>query len=125
MLLKKYEGTRVDERRSIKRHPNKKGKFDCMKKNHIVKNLEEILERLDDMSKIILSADSTCDLSVDLKEHYEVNYFPFHIILEEVDYLDNIDITPKKYMMLIMKEKCCRKQLRSIWQNIWNTLRNG
>lgn len=67
-----------------------------MKKNHIVKNLEEILERLDDMSKIILSADSTCDLSVDLKEQYEVNYFPFHIILEEVDYLDNVDITPEK-----------------------------
>ena len=31
--------------------------------------------------KIILSADSTCDLDEELKERYHVNYFPLHIIL--------------------------------------------
>lgn len=48
------------------------------------------------MSKIILSADSTCDLSPELKERYEVNYYPFHIILDGQDYLDNVTITPEQ-----------------------------
>ncbi len=31
-------------------------------------------------AKIILSADSTCDLDTELKERYHVHYFPLHII---------------------------------------------
>lgn len=46
--------------------------------------------------KIILSADSTCDLGSNLKERYQVSYYPFHIILEEKDYQDNVDITVDK-----------------------------
>lgn len=46
------------------------------------------------MRKIILSADSTCDLGDELKEKYQVHYYPFHIILEGKDYQDNVDITP-------------------------------
>lgn len=46
------------------------------------------------MSKIILSADSTCDLGEELKKKYNVNYYPFHIILGENQYQDNVDITP-------------------------------
>ena len=46
------------------------------------------------MSQVILSADSTCDLGAALKEEYNVHYFPYHIILEDKDYLDNVDITP-------------------------------
>lgn len=45
------------------------------------------------MEKIILSADSTCDLDGELKERYQVHYYPLHIILEGNDYLDNVDIT--------------------------------
>ena len=48
------------------------------------------------MSQIILSADSTCDLSSALKEQYNVHYFPYHIILEDKEYLDNVDITPEE-----------------------------
>lgn len=44
-------------------------------------------------NKIILSADSTCDLGEELKARYDVHYYPFHIILEEKDYQDNVDIT--------------------------------
>ena len=53
------------------------------------------MERLIYMSsnKIILSADSTCDLGDALKARYNVHYYPFHIILEEKDYQDNVDIT--------------------------------
>lgn len=46
--------------------------------------------------KIILSADSTCDLGDQLKARYDVHYYPFHIILEEKDYQDNVDITVKE-----------------------------
>lgn len=42
--------------------------------------------------KIILSADSTCDLGEDLKERYQVNFYPFHIILGDTEYRDNVDI---------------------------------
>lgn len=48
------------------------------------------------MNKIILSADSTCDLGAELKARYQVSYYPFHIILEEKDYQDNVDITVKE-----------------------------
>lgn len=46
--------------------------------------------------KIILSADSTCDLGGELKARYGVHYYPFHIILEEKDYQDNVDITTRE-----------------------------
>ena len=46
--------------------------------------------------KIILSADSTCDLDEELKERYHVNYFPLHIILDRKEYRDNVDITPEE-----------------------------
>lgn len=42
--------------------------------------------------KVILSADSTCDLGEELKARYDVHYYPFHIILEGKDYQDNVDI---------------------------------
>ncbi len=44
------------------------------------------------MVKVI--ADSTCDLSRDLLEKYDVDIVPLHIILGEDDYQDGVDITP-------------------------------
>lgn len=46
--------------------------------------------------KVILSADSTCDMGQALKDRYQVSYYPFHIILDEKDYQDNVDITVKE-----------------------------
>lgn len=48
------------------------------------------------MRKVILSADSTCDLGDELKARYQVHYYPFHIILEGKDYQDNVDVTTKE-----------------------------
>ena len=45
--------------------------------------------------KVILSADSTCDLGEELKKQCGVEYYPLHIILEDRDYLDNVTITPE------------------------------
>lgn len=42
--------------------------------------------------KVILSADSTCDLGEELKARYQVHYYPFHIILDGKQYQDNVDI---------------------------------
>lgn len=44
------------------------------------------------MVKII--ADSTCDLSEELLEKYEVDIIPLHIVLGEEEYLDGKSITP-------------------------------
>jgi DegV family protein with EDD domain len=59
--------------------------------------------------KIILSADSTCDLGNDLKERYRVEYFPYHIILNDKQYLDNVDITPPDIYQTWYREKVLPK----------------
>lgn len=46
------------------------------------------------MVKII--ADSTCDLSKDLLERYDISILPLHILLGEEEYLDGFDITPQE-----------------------------
>lgn len=44
------------------------------------------------MVKII--ADSTCDLSKELVEKYEIGILPLHILLGEEEFLDGVNITP-------------------------------
>ena len=62
------------------------------------------------MQKIILSADSTCDLDKELKERYHVNYFPLHINLNGKDYLDNVDITVNALLGCHdLDLSCCRE----------------
>ena len=43
---------------------------------------------------IVLCADSTCDLSAELIEKYQVKILPMHVNLEENSYLDGVDINP-------------------------------
>ena len=47
------------------------------------------------MSRVIISADSTADLSDELRSQYKIESFPFHIEFRGVDHYDNIDITPQ------------------------------
>ena len=75
-------------------------------------------------NKIILSADSTCDLDQELKERYHVHYFPLHIILDGKDYKDGIDITPEEIYQKYYDEKI-QKQLPSMLRNILNILNHG
>lgn len=44
------------------------------------------------MIKII--SDSTCDLSKELLEQFDIDIIPLHVMLGEKEYLDGIDITP-------------------------------
>lgn len=44
------------------------------------------------MVKIL--SDSTCDLSQELLEKYDISILPLHILLGEKEYCDGVDITP-------------------------------
>ncbi len=46
------------------------------------------------MAKIIISSDSTCDLSAELKERYDVKIIPLGITLGDKVYRDGLEITP-------------------------------
>lgn len=46
------------------------------------------------MSKIILSADRTCDIGEELREKYSVSLISYPITLEDKKYMDSVDIFP-------------------------------
>ena len=51
------------------------------------------------MVKII--SDSTCDLSPDLLQKYDIDILPLHILLGEKEYRDGRDITPDEIFALV------------------------
>lgn len=46
--------------------------------------------------QVILSADSTCDIGVELQKRFDVQLFDYHIQLGDESYTDNVDITPEE-----------------------------
>ena len=46
------------------------------------------------MKKIRIVADSTCDLSVELIEKYDIPVIPLSIIMEDKSYYDGVEVTP-------------------------------
>jgi DegV family protein with EDD domain len=46
------------------------------------------------MSNIIISSDSTCDLSAELRERYNVSIIPLGVTLGDKTYFDGVDVTP-------------------------------
>jgi len=48
------------------------------------------------MEKIIVTADSTCDLSEELKQKHGITVCPLHVLYETEDYLDGVDINPDR-----------------------------
>jgi DegV family protein with EDD domain len=60
-------------------------------------------------NRIILSADSTCDLGEELCKRHSVHYYPFHIILDGMSYSDGIDITPDKIYEIYREKKILPK----------------
>lgn len=61
------------------------------------------------MAKIILSSDSTCDLSAALKAQYDVRTTPLHITLRDVDYIDNVTITNQEIFAAWREDKSLPK----------------
>lgn len=60
-------------------------------------------------NKIILSADSTCDLGPELVERYGVHYYPFHVILEGKTYGDGVDLIPDQIYAAYRERKVLPK----------------
>jgi hypothetical protein len=51
--------------------------------------------------KIALVTDSTCDLSKELIDHYQINMLPINISFGENNYLDKITIQPQQFYKLL------------------------
>lgn len=56
------------------------------------------------MSKIALITDTTCDLSEDIIDKYNIKVLPFRIIYKDKEYRDKIDITPEEVYDNMSKE---------------------
>lgn len=50
------------------------------------------------MSKIIIAADSTCDLSPELREKYDIRILPLHVIMGGRSYDDGVDLMPQQIL---------------------------
>ena len=61
------------------------------------------------MSKIIITADSTADIPEDIAKQYNIRISPLHVLYDEEDFADGLDITPE----YIMERYDKRKQLPS------------
>lgn len=48
------------------------------------------------MSRIRIMADSTCDLSPELIEKYEITVLPLNIVMDDTSYLDGVETTPDR-----------------------------
>ncbi len=56
-------------------------------------------------NRVILCADSTCDLNPALIESLGVHLYPFHIVLEENTYQDGVDLTPDDIVRIYNEKK--------------------
>ncbi len=62
------------------------------------------------MSKpVVLCADSTCDLSEELKERFHVFTCPLHVVLEDKSYDDGVDIKPDDIYAVYEQKKVLPK----------------
>lgn len=58
---------------------------------------------------IKITADSTCDLSPQLLEEFNIRLMPLHVLINDEDFRDGIDITPKDIFRYVSEEgKSCR-----------------
>lgn len=55
------------------------------------------------MSNIVISTDSTADLSPELIAKHKISIAPLHVILGEDDYLDGVNITPQMIFEYVAK----------------------
>ena len=66
-------------------------------------------------------SDSTCDLSKELVEKYDITILPLHILLGEDEYRDGVDITPEEIFRWSdenktrSEERRVGKECRSRW----------
>ena len=57
---------------------------------------------------IKITADSTCDLSPELLAKYDISLAPLHVLVDDADYLDGVNITPKDIFNYVgVENKTC------------------
>ena len=57
------------------------------------------------MNPVVITADRTCDLSADQLSENGVRTIPYHIILQDKEYFDNVDITPPEIYQVFYDTK--------------------
>lgn len=55
--------------------------------------------------KVRIFADSTCDLSEELTQQYQIRIIPLCIVLDDKSYYDKLEITPKEIFEWADKNK--------------------
>ena len=67
--------------------------------------------------KVIISADSTCDLSPELIKRYDIRIVPLYVNLADKVCRDGVDVTPTIYTPLSQGLGFCPPLRRSIRRN--------
>ena len=49
------------------------------------------------MSKIAILTDSSCDIPQEMAERYGIDIMSFHILLDDVDYVERVDCTNTEF----------------------------
>lgn len=68
--------------------------------------------------KVMLTADSTCDLNKELMQRYHVKTYPLHIVLGGKSFEDSVNIMPDEIYDNFIKQGSCRRLRQSTQGNI-------
>lgn len=71
-----------------------------------------------EVSRMIkITADSTCDLSPEIIEQLDISLMPLHVLINEEDFRDGIDITPKDIFRYVSEEgKNCKTAAVNVFE---------
>ncbi len=75
------------------------------------------------MKKIRIFADSTCDLSDELLDKYQIKIIPLSIVLDDKSYFDRFEITPDEIYTWADANKTTPKTAAASYENIYNTMK--
>ncbi len=66
---------------------------------------------------IKITADSTCDLSAEIIKEMDVSLAALHVIVDDKDYLDGVDITPADIFRFVDEEgKTCKTSAMNVYE---------
>ena len=75
------------------------------------------------MKKIRIIADSTCDLSAELLEKYDITVIPLCIIMDEKSYFDGLEVSPEDIYKWADANKTTPKTAAVTFDRVTDTLR--
>ena len=71
------------------------------------------------INMIKITADSTCDLSPDILNSFDITLTPLHVLIDDADYRDGINIAPQDIFEYVGKQNktCTTAAINSIKYN--------